>query len=234
MIEAIMPTVLAVLAIIALDIVLSGDNAIVIALASRNLPEEQKKKAMIYGTLGAVVMRIIFTVLALWLMTIPFLQTIGAVLLMYIAVKLLLDNTDHTNIKEQPSLGKAIQTILIADVTLSLDNVFAVAGAANGSGSEHSFALVIFGLILSVPIMVWGSSLIQKAINKYPIIIYIGSALLGLASGKMILEEKYMSNIIGQFEALHWILPLFVALTVVIIGKVKSMKANKVAIEIAK
>jgi len=217
----------ALLAIIILDLILSGDNAVVIALASRKLPEAEKKKAIIYGTIGAVVFRVIFTLLAVWLMAIPYLQTIGAALLLYIAVKLLLDNqeSEGSHVEQKTTFWGAVGTILVADITLSLDNVFAVAGAANSAG-EHSFALVIFGLILSVPIMVWGSSMIQKAISKFPIIIYIGSALLGWAAGKMILAEDYMSQVITDYGFVKWIIPLAFAAVVVLIGKVKSRKKD--------
>src|SRR5690606_20449728 len=147
----------ALLIIIAIDLVLAGDNAIVIGLAARNLPKEQQKKAIIWGTVGAVVIRAAATLAVVWLLEIPGLLLVGGLFLLWIAFKLLVEDKDHDNVKAGASLGAAIRTIIIADAVMGIDNVLAVAGAAHGS-----YGLVIAGLIISVPIMVWGSTYVLR------------------------------------------------------------------------
>ncbi|WP_339271929.1 TerC family protein [Paenibacillus sp. FSL K6-1330] len=199
---------LALINIVFLDLILAGDNAIVIGLAARNLPKETQKKAIIYGTAGAVILRIIATILVVWLLNIPWLLLVGGVLLIGIAYKLMTDdNNDHDNIKAGKSLGAAIRTIIVADAAMGLDNVIAVAGAA-----KHNVILVTLGLLISVPIVVWGSTLFIKLINRFPWIIYVGSAVLAYTASSMITEEKHF---LGYFEAHQLIKYLFIAAIII-------------------
>ena len=187
-----------ILQIIAIDIILGGDNAIVIALACKNLPEKQRKLGIFYGALGAIVLRVIMVFFATTLLMVPSLKIIGGLLLFWIAVKLILDSnkTNVVNISHEKNLIDAVKTIIIADFIMSLDNSVAIAAAANGN-----MYLVVFGLLLSIPIIIWGSSLILKFIDKYPIIIYLGSALLGWIAGDMIQTDiliKSKFDLIGN------------------------------------
>ena len=190
---------ISILQIIAIDIVLGGDNAIVIALACKNLPEKQRKLGIFYGALGAIILRVIMVFFATSLLMISGLKIIGGLLLLWIGVKLILDSGKETSIEvsQEKNLFGAIKTIIIADFIMSLDNSVAIAAAADGN-----IYLVIFGLLLSVPIIIWGSSIILKLIDKYPVIIYLGSGLLGWIAADMIktdiLTLKYLSNFAAQ------------------------------------
>lgn len=201
--------------IIIIDLVVSGDNAMVIALASRNLPDEQRKKAILWGTFGAVGIRIILTVLAVYLLQVPFLKAIGGVFLIWVAVKLLVDNAgdEEAQIKSPASFGKAIRTIILADLVLSLDNIFAVAAAGEGH-----IGLVLIGLAISIPIIVWGSTLILKLINRFPVLIYVGAAVLGWTAGKMLVSDKVIDDFLAS-AVFDWIVPLIVTVAVVVLGK---------------
>ncbi|GGB65153.1 TerC family protein [Fictibacillus barbaricus] len=176
----------ALLAIVVIDLVLAGDNAIVIGLAARNLPKENQKKVIIWGTVGAIVIRAVATLAVVWLLKIPGLLLAGGLILLYIAYKLMVEEKDH-DIEAQNSVWAAIRTIIIADAVMGLDNVLAVAGAAHGD-----FLLVVIGLLISVPIVVWGSTLFLKLIDKYPFIITIGAGVLAWTASKMIVGEKFM------------------------------------------
>tara|TARA_B100000767_G_scaffold192444_1_gene179623 strand:+ start:187 stop:858 length:672 start_codon:yes stop_codon:yes gene_type:complete len=180
---------ISILQIIAIDIVLGGDNAIVIALACKNLPEKQRKLGIFYGALGAIVLRVIMVFFATTLLLISGLKIVGGLLLLWIAVMLILDSNKESalNIGQEKNLFGAIKTIIIADFVMSLDNSVAIAAAADGN-----MYMVVFGLLLSVPIIIWGSSLILKFIDKYPIIIYLGSALLGWIAGDMIQTDVFI------------------------------------------
>jgi YjbE family integral membrane protein len=176
----------ALLAIVVIDLVLAGDNAIVIGLAARNLPKENQKKVIIWGTVGAIVIRAAATLAVVWLLKIPGLLLAGGLILIYIAYKLMVEEKDH-DIEAQNNVWAAIRTIIIADAVMGLDNVLAVAGAAHGD-----FLLVVIGLLISVPIVVWGSTLFLKLIDKYPVIITIGAGVLAWTASKMIVGEKFM------------------------------------------
>ncbi|AEH49096.1 TerC family protein [Parageobacillus thermoglucosidasius] len=178
----------ALLSIVIIDLVLAGDNAIVIGLAARNLPKHQQKKAVIWGTVGAVVIRALATLFVVWLLKVPGLLLVGGILLVWIAYKLLVEEKGH-DVEAGGSLWEAIRTIIIADALMGLDNVLAVAGAAHGS-----FLLVILGLLISVPIMVWGSTLILKWIERFPIIITIGAGVLAWTASKMIVDEPFLDQ----------------------------------------
>lgn len=178
----------ALLAIIMIDLVLAGDNAIVIGLAARNVRKEDQKKVIIWGTVGAIVVRVIMTVLVVYLLLIPGLRLAGGLALLWIAYKLLVDDKNH-EIKAGNQMWAAIRTIIIADTMMGLDNVLAVAGAAHGD-----LTLVIIGLAISVPIMVWGSTMILKLTERFPIVITIGAAVLAWTSAKMIVEEPLIHD----------------------------------------
>ena len=183
--------IIAILQIIAIDIILGGDNAIIIALACRNLPARQKRLGILWGTAGAIILRCILVFFASTLLTIPSLKLIGGLLLLWIGVKLLADEDeiDEGAVKQSSSLWEAVRTIIIADFVMSLDNSVAIAAAAKGN-----MALVIFGLALSVPIIIGGSAIILKLMQRYPIIISAGAALLGWLAGDLIAHDPLLKD----------------------------------------
>ena len=187
----------ALAAIIVIDLVLAGDNAIVIALAARNLPREHQRRAVLWGTAGAVIVRASLTAAALWLLKVPGLMLAGGVLLVWIAYRLLTgaDDGDGREARLAPVAGfwAAIRTIVVADAVMGLDNVVAVAGAAQGS-----VLLVVLGLVISVPIVVWGSTLILGLIERFPGILYAGGAVLAWTGAKMIAAEPLMSGLLAH------------------------------------
>jgi len=184
----------ALLAIIVANILLSGDNAVVIAMAARSLKPEHQKKAIIWGSAAAIVMRVILTVVAVKLLTIPYLKIIGGALLFWIGYQLLTDNDDEADIKSHATIGAAIRTILIADLVMSLDNVIAVAAAADKAPESMKLILLIVGLGMSIPIIIAGSTLLIKVMEKYPIIITGGAALLGYLAGSMMVTDPAVSH----------------------------------------
>jgi len=176
--------------IIMIDILLGGDNAVVIALACRKLPPAQRTKGIIWGTVGAIVLRVILIFFALTLLAIPYLKIVGALLLLWIGVKLLAPDEDgHGDVAASDKLIAAIKTIIVADLVMSVDNVIAVAGAAESAGGDHKMPLVIFGLLVSIPIIVWGSQLVIKLMDRFPIVITIGGMLLGWIAGTMAVTD---------------------------------------------
>ena len=179
---------IALLQIVAIDIILGGDNAIIIALACRNLPETQKRAGILWGTAGAIILRVILVFFATTLMTTPGLRLVGGLLLLWIGVKLMLEETSESldgKIAENSTLLGAVKTIIIADFVMSLDNALAITAAAKGS-----MILVIFGLILSVPIIIGGSALILRMMERFPVIITFGAGLLGWLGGDMIAHDS--------------------------------------------
>ena len=175
------------------NIVLSGDNAVVIAMAARTLKPEQRSKAIFWGSAAAIVMRIVLTIVAIQLLTLPYLKMIGAVLLVYIGVDLLKgeDDGDGHN-KEINGMAAAIRTILIADLVMSLDNVLAVAAAAKGN-----LPLLVMGLLISIPLIIFGATLLTKVMERFPIIITVGAALLGFLAGEMLLTDPAVTGWFG-------------------------------------
>jgi YjbE family integral membrane protein len=172
--------------IITIDILLGGDNAVVIALACRSLPPHLRLKGIVWGTAGAIVLRVVLIFFALTLLEIPFLKLAGALLLLWIGIKLLLPERDgHAGVRASEKLLAAIRTIIVADLVMSIDNVIAIAGAAQSAGSQHQMTLVIFGLLVSIPIIVWGSQLVIKLMERFPVIITLGGMLLGWIAGTM-------------------------------------------------
>lgn len=176
---------IALLKIIWVNILLSGDNAVVIALASRNLPASQQKKAIFLGSGAAIALRVVLTLFAVQLLQLPWLKLIGAALLLWIGVQLLADSDGDANVDAHPSLWGAVRTILIADLVMSLDNVIAVAAAANSAPEGLRVPLLIVGLGLSIPLIIFGSTLLLKLMERFPAIITLGAALLGFVAGEM-------------------------------------------------
>ena len=188
----------ALLAIILIDLVLAGDNAIVIALAARNLPSHLQKKAIVWGTVGAIVVRSAMTVGVVWLLKIPGLMLVGGLGLLWIAYKLLADQGDKEHDGPIAStFWGAMKTIVVADALMGIDNVLGVAGAAHGS-----FDLVVIGLLVSIPIVVFGSTMVLKLVERFPIIINLGAAVLAFTAAKMIVSEQLLDPIYGGPSAL--------------------------------
>lgn len=202
---------ISLLVIVGIDLILGGDNAVVIAMASRNLPDKQRQQAIIFGTFIAVAMRIGLTSAAVYLLNIPFLQCAGGIFLLYLGYQLLIEKKDTQHIKSSTSLWRAIRTIVLADLFMSLDNVIAVAGASHGE-----FSLVIIGLCVSVPVIIWGSKLIHIALEKIPLLIYAGSGLLAYTGGEMIVKDKKLSFFMAQHSAVETLLPILTVAFVIL------------------
>ncbi|MFZ2302100.1 MAG: TerC family protein [Gallionella sp.] len=202
--------------IIVIDLLLSGDNAVVIALACRNLPPHQRKKGIMYGVGGAIGLRIMLTFFAVTLLSLPYLKLVGALLLLWIGIKLILPEEEHSaaNIKADTRLIGAIKTIIIADFVMSLDNVLGVAAAAKGN-----IWLLVFGLVISIPMIAWSSQMVLKLIDRFPVIIYAGGALLGYVAGEMLVSEALFSALVEAQHYLHWLVPVFCALLVLVVGR---------------
>ena len=197
--------------IILVNIVLSGDNAVVIALAARSLREEQRRQAIVWGSAAAIVMRIILTIVALQILRLPYLKIIGSVLLFWIALKLLAPEDEHgAGMDNHNTLAGAIRTILIADLVMSLDNVLAVAAAAKGDN-----LLLVLGLAISIPLVIFGSTVILRLMDRYPVIITLGAAILGYVAGEMLVTDPALH----VWPWLHAALPLTAAALVVLLGK---------------
>lgn len=188
------------LAIIIIDLVLAGDNAILIGMAARNLPKSQQRRVIFLGTLGAIIVRAIATLVVVWLLKIPGLLLAGGLLLIWIAYGLLTEKNEHTQVEAGQSMWAAIRTIIVADAVMGLDNVLAVAGAASGS-----FMLVITGLVISVPVVVWGSTIVLKFIERYPVIMYVGAGVLALTAGKMITSEPFLHPFLSVTPVIKWL-----------------------------
>lgn len=213
----------ALLKIIGVNIVLSGDNAVVIALAARSLPARQQKQAIIWGSAAAIVMRVVLTLFAVALLGLPWLKLIGSVLLLWIGVKLLLPETEETNIDASDNLWAAIKTILIADLVMSLDNVIAVAAAAGGH-----WGLMIIGLAISIPIVIFGATLLVKVMERWPVIITIGAGLLGFVAGEMAWEDSAIEGFTKQFAPMmKYVAAAIGAVFVVVVGRIMAGESLK-------
>lgn len=189
------------LSIVIIDLVLAGDNAIVIGMAARNLPRHLQKRAIVWGTFGAIGIRATAALLVVQLLKIPGLLLAGGLLLLWIAFKLLTEKKEHRRVEAKQSVWGAVRTILIADAVMGLDNVLAIAGAAGGS-----FALVILGLLVSVPIVVWGSTLFIKWTKQFPAIAYVGAGILAFTAAKMLLEEPLLKPFVETLGAGKWLI----------------------------
>ena len=187
-----------ILSIIVLNLVLSGDNAVVIALATRKLPASSQNKAIVIGTAGAVVLRILLMLIAVELLTVPYVKIIGAILLFYIAYDLLKTNEEETEVKSETTLLSAIRTIIIADLVMSLDNVLAIAGVADGH-----FMLAVLGLIISIPIVIFGSQVILKLMDRFPWLIWLGALLIAYTAGTMMVEDHFIHHLLRGLSNGH-------------------------------
>lgn len=196
---------LAVGQIILIDILLGGDNAVVIALACRQLPAEQRLKGIVLGTMGAIVLRVGLIAFALTLLQVPYLKLVGAVLLLWIGIKLLLpEDEGHSTLQTSDKLWSAVKTVIVADLVMSLDNVIAIAGAATGAGEQHQLMLVIFGLMVSIPIIIGGSQLILKLMDRFPSIVTLGAMLLGWIAGTMAHSDPIAATWLPQSSTWHF------------------------------
>ena len=210
------------LRIIVIDLVLSGDNAVVIAMASRRLPAEQRRKAILWGGGGAVGLRIVFTIMASLLLDVDYIQAIGGLLLVYIAVKLVRPGGEsHGNIQAADTMRGAIQTIVLADVVMSLDNMLAVGAAGHGR-----IELLIFGLMLSIPILLFGSSLIARMIDRYPWLNYVGAAILVQTAMELFFADDVVHEWLGLSRTVEWIVIAITIAAVVGVGVFWSRRAR--------
>lgn len=213
--------------IILIDILLGGDNAVVIALACRQLPENQRLKGILWGTAGAILLRVALIAFAISLLKVPFLKIAGAALLIWIGVKLITphDEDAHGNIQASDKLWSAVKTVIVADLVMSIDNVIAIAGAAQNAGEQHQMALVILGLVVSIPIIVWGSQIVLKLMDRFPVIILLGGMLLGWIAGGMFQTDPMLKDLIPQEQSWHYALGAAGALLVLVIGQ--ALKARR-------
>ncbi|HSI60376.1 MAG TPA: TerC family protein [Ideonella sp.] len=225
--------------IIMIDILLGGDNAVVIALACRQLPPAQRTKGILWGTAGAIVLRVILIFFALTLLAIPYLKLVGALLLIWIGVKLLAPDEEegHANITGSDKLWGAVKTVIVADLVMSIDNVIAIAGAAETAGGDHTMTLVIFGLVVSIPIIVWGSQMVLKLMDRFPIIITVGGMLLGWIAGTMAVGDPAIVSHLPTVPAeaagaapevaawVHYGAGVAGALLVLVLGKLMARRA---------
>ena len=203
------------LKIVWINIILSGDNAVVIALAARSLPPEQQKQAVLFGSGAAVVLRIVLTVVAVQLLALPYLQIVGGALLLWIGVQLLSEHgDDEGEEKEYGSMLAAIRTILIADLVMSLDNVIAVAAAAKGS-----MLLLVLGLAISIPLVIFGSTLMIRLMERFPIVVTFGAALIGWVGGETVVSDKVMAPLLENAHWLHQAGPALGAALVLLLGR---------------
>lgn len=216
---------MALLAIIMIDLVLAGDNAVVIGMAARNVPAQHQRKVIFWGTAGAILIRALATLVVVWLLKIPGLHLVGGLLLIWIAYKLLVDDKNH-EISAESTVARAITTIVIADMAMGVDNVVAIAGASHGN-----FTLVIVGLLISVPIMVFGSTLVIKLLDRYPIVVYIGAGILAFTAGKMILDEPLYKSAVEVISYGKWAVIVLIVAAVLWVGYIVKVRKKRRAEE---
>jgi len=205
--------------IILIDVLLGGDNAVVIAMACRGLPPRQRLKGIVFGTAGAIVLRVVLIAFALTLLQVPYLKLVGGVLLFWIGVKLMVPQEEgHSTMETSDRLWSAVKTVIVADLVMSLDNVMAIAGAATTAGEQHQMVLVIFGLLVSIPLIIGGSQLILKLMDRFAFIINLGGMLLGWIALSMIQTDPALTAQMPQGPAWHYGLSLSGALLVLALG----------------
>ncbi|KYZ75190.1 hypothetical protein AXX12_13555 [Anaerosporomusa subterranea] len=209
--------------IVVIDLVLAGDNALVIGMAARNIAKEQQKTAIIWGTAGAVIIRALATLIVVWLLKIPGLLAVGGVALIWISYKILTEKKEIENVQAAPTIGAAIRTVIIADAAMGIDNVIAVAGAAHGN-----FMLVIFGLAISVPVVVWGSTLFIRLLDRFPALIYVGGGILAWTAAKMLVDEPLWRSFFTDNPMLRWLVLLLIVGSVLGVG---AMKRREVGVQ---
>ncbi|WP_371376029.1 TerC family protein [Sporomusa aerivorans] len=207
-----MEFLLALASIMMVNIVLSGDNAVVIAMASRCLPPKQQKMAILWGSAGAIGLRVVLTLVAVVLLQIPYVQFIGGLLLVWIAAKLLMEDTDEENIEAGTSFLAAVKTIIIADLVMSLDNTLAIAAVAKGD-----YLLLGLGLGLSIPLIIFGSQVIIKIMDKFPIVVYAGAALIAWTAGEMMMADHKIGPVIHAALP-GWLIPAAITAGVLAVG----------------
>jgi YjbE family integral membrane protein len=206
--------------IMMVNIVLSGDNAIVIAMASKHLPLQERSQAIWWGTFGAIGLRVVLSIVALLLLQIPWVQFIAAILLFYIAIKLLIANEDHQPLSQGSTLFSVIWMIVIADLIMSLDNVLAIAAISAGN-----WIYLVIGVTISIPLIIWGSGKIIEILHQYPSVIYIGSGILGYTAGEMLIREQWLQLALAPMSHLtHWFIPTMGALFVISVGLIRRAK----------
>jgi YjbE family integral membrane protein len=213
------------LSIVAIDLTVSGENALVIALAVRRLPRRQQWHGRLWGTAGAVALRLICIFAVTFLLEVPFVQLVGGLLLVWIAFKLARQPVAaETTVRESTTLLGAISTIVVADAVMSVDNVLAVAGAAHG---DHLLAL--FGVALSLPIVVWGSALVTTLMSRFPWVVALAGGVLGYVAGEMVVEDRAVAQWIGGHATVEWMIPLGLALVILTLG-LASLRSRKLSI----
>lgn len=207
--------------IVFIDLVLAGDNALVIGMAARNLPAQHQRKAILWGTIGAIVIRAISTILVVWLLKIPALMITGGVLLIWIAYKLITDQKDH-DIGAPPNLLDAVRTIVIADGIMGIDNVMAVAGVASGN-----MLLVSIGILITIPIIIWGSTAFIQLIERYPIVIYLGGGVLAWTAGGMITGDPLLTSRYIFPQTVGWLFNILIVVSVLYAARIKNKNTSK-------
>ena len=214
--------------IILIDILLGGDNAVVIALACRQLPLNMRLKGILWGTAGAIVLRVLLIAFALTLLAVPYLKLVGAILLLWIGVKLLVPEEEgHSDIQGSDKLWAAVKTVIVADLVMSIDNVIAIAGAATGAGTHSQLPLVIFGLLVSVPIIIWGSQLVLKLMDRFPVIITVGGMMLGWIAGTMAHSDPAVKEWFQQTMVWSYGFGMAGAMGVLVLGTALKKRADR-------
>ena len=221
----------AIVQIIIIDILLGGDNAVIIALACRNLPPKHRRQGIIWGAAGAIILRVILITVAVALLEVPFLKLVGGLLLLWIGIKLLAppeeEGGPHGKVQASDKLLAAIKTIIVADFVMSLDNVIAIAGAAEQADPSQRTGLIIFGLLVSVPFIVFGSQIILKLLDRYPIIILLGGALLGWIAGGLIVTDPVTEPFVPQTDTVRYVASAAGAAFVVAVAKLLARRRHK-------
>ena len=219
--------------IIWVNILLSGDNAVVIALASRNLPPKQQKNAIIFGSVLAIVLRVILTVFAVELLKYPYLKILGGLLLLWIGIQLLVGDDDDPDLEGSDNMFAAIRTIVVADLVMSLDNVIGVAAAAESGPPESRLLLLIIGLAISIPLIIFGSKIVLELMRRFPVIITLGAALLGWVAGEMLISDHAVEAWLGggDHAVLEYAVAAVGAILVVVVGKWMGARQEAAAAE---
>jgi len=204
----------AFLQIVVINILLSGDNAVIIALACRSLPPKEQRQAFLIGTVAIVILMTGLTACASLLLTLPYIELVGAVLLLWIGIKLLLPEEEGGEMSASDNFWGAVKTIIIADIVMSLDNVLGMAGAAKGH-----MGLLFVGMVITIPLILFGSAMLMKLMERFPVIVTVGAGLLGYVAGEMAVEDPAMKSVIANAHYLEYALPILGVLIVVIVGK---------------
>ncbi|MHA0855819.1 TerC family protein [Paenibacillus sp. CMAA1364] len=210
--------------ILVINLVLSGDNAVVIAMASKDLPPAQRKRTVWWGAMGAIVLRCLLTFVAVVMLKIPYLQALGGFMLLWIAFHLITQQKKDLRLGEIPTISKAIRTILAADFIMSIDNVIAIAAIAKGD-----LAVIVIGITLSIPIVIYGSTIIIHWLERFPVLIYLGAGILAYTAGEMMLQDARFGSFIGNlWPQWHSVLPILLAIVVISFGRMRKLTMQRV------